>query len=410
MASLASRRCLRALRLAAPQELEQTSLVPAWVKVLCPNVTKLDLSESTISPRPLHQAMPHQHLQQLEWQREHVPDDERPVAEHVRQQLAALPSLTSLALFDVPWAQEEKEERARRLVSSSVTRLGLLRDLPEGPAVDSIHLHRLPSQLPSLRELQASRFVVDDLGLGLMHRFAAHQPRLTARSINLKISHAHGPWPWRKVEVFELDVASFARLPLDRIQGCTVHEEVRPSADMAAVERVARAAMRWGGLEDEERGYRWHFLGADVPALLTTLGPMVAALPAEAGCHVTISGLQDTTPQQVQQLGQHLPASVKRLYLEQYALAPDAWPALLPSLPATVEELELGLLQPFVPEERVLALCQAAVRPVTVRVPTKGRLLTGGLAQEEIDRIRAALAGGGAQGGGLVTLDTWGPF
>ncbi len=397
------------------QDLEQTSLVPAWIKVLCPNVTKLELRECAISPQPLHQPMPHQHLQQLLWDQEALAPQAPTLGQHVRQQLAALPSLTSLTLPNLPWvAQEEGEQQAGRLISSSVTRLEVARWQRSPPLVGSVHLRRLPAQFPNLRELQAPCCVVDDEGLGLLRQFAAHQPRLTVGAFYLGVSHAHEPWPWPEVAVRELDVASFARLPLDRIQACRSPDLVRPSADATAVARVAQAVRRWGGFAsfDDESGGLCEFLWGNLPALAATLGPLVTAAQSEGpdrNQSLTITGMRDVIPQQLRQLGQHLPPCVTTLCLDEYALSPHAWAALLPSLPATVEELDLGYTEPFIPEAQVLALCWSAVRPIRVRVPQRSaRMFRLGLTEEQVERIRAALAGGGAHGAGMVTLNAFG--
>ncbi len=103
------------------------SLVPAWVKVLCPNATKLDLHFSDLAPHPLPQHRPHPHLQHLTWGQWWYLD--APMVEHVRQQLAALPSLTSLSIWDLGWAggAEEDEQQAGRLISGTVTRSSIAR-------------------------------------------------------------------------------------------------------------------------------------------------------------------------------------------------------------------------------------------------------------------------------------------
>ncbi len=140
---------------------------------------------------------------------------------------------------------------------------------------------------------------------------------------------------------------------------------MQPSADAWAVARAAQAVRRWGGL-----GGGSHSLsirGEDVAAQLATLGPLLAALPAEQR-RVTTHGLRGATAQQVQQLGQQLPASVRCLHLYCHSLAPGAWGALLPSLPASVEELRLEYGSHDLDEEQVLALRDAAVRPIRVVV------------------------------------------
>ncbi len=346
------------------QFLEQASLVPAWVRVLCPNATELEIGLGALAPHPLHQPTPHPHLQQLEWDRSWDADQDPPVAEHVRQQLAALPSLISLTLWDLRWAggEEQDEQQAGRLISSTLTRLELLTDDDTGNAFQEL-LH-LPTQFPQLRELDASRMTVDDAGLEALLRLP-HLERLHVSGFELRRSHVHRLLLWKELSVDTLDMGSFARLPLDTIVSCSVCGDVFPSADAVAVARVAQAVTRWGG-----RGGGWDDLsiyGEDVAALLVTLGPLVAALPAEQQRTVRIDVLDNITPQQLQQLGQHLPASVTTLLLRLTDLSVDAWDALLPSLPATVEELQLEHQSASAfTEQEALALCRAAVRPIRV--------------------------------------------
>ncbi len=387
------------MQLCCAQGLEQTSLVPAWVKVLCPNATKLDLGGNTLAPHPLHQPTPHPHLQELRWVHRWDADDHPPLAEHVRQQLAALPSLTSLSLFDLDWAggEEEDEQQARRLISRTVTRLNLRIG---GPVVGmSEMLQRLPTQFPHLRQLDAAIVTVDDDGLEALLRLP-HLEHLTVHAFSLQRSHAHRACLWADLSLAQLDVGSFACLPLDSIPACRCWWEVQPSTDAAAVARVAQAVSRWCGLRRAGEN-EWYISGKDVAALATTLGPLLAALPTEQQRRVTIHGVRDTTPQQVQQLGQQLPPGVTTLRLRHYTLSPDAWAALLPSLPATVEELRLGHTYPPLTEQQVVAVCQAAVRPIRVVVS----LSRGGpdLSEQDLLRIRASLVGP-EQGPSLVTL------
>ncbi len=385
------------------QDLEQTSLVPAWVKVLCPNATKLDLGLSTLADPPLRQPLPHPHLQQLQWDRQSDLYDDPPLEEHMRQQLAALPSLTSLTLADLAWAQEEEEEeddddeeegqqQAGRLMSCSVTRLEL-HALPEHASA----LQGLWTQFPCLRELSLDSATLDDDGLeALLQGVPATMDRLSAGGFRLQRSHAHAAWPWPEVTVKELDVDSFARLPLDGIPACS-WQSVVPSSDAAAVARVAAAVKRWGGRWSGPGV--WWISGSDFKALLAALGPLVAALPAALQGRLRIRGLHDVTAERVQQLGQHLPASITTLTLTASCMAPDAWPAVLPSLPAGVTTLRLVHVYRLT-EEQVLALCQAAVRPVTVVVRRQGRGHPLALREAELQDIRGRLAGAG-----LVTLE-----
>ncbi len=358
--------------------MEHTSLVPAWVKVLSPNVTKLELGRSTLADPPLRQPMPHPHLQHLKW---YQPGDNPPLAQHVRQQLAALPSLTSLELWNLDWADEEEEEGqqqqqqqdAGRLISRSVTRLQLFDEsLSETWKVQ--HLH---TQFPCLRELVTDGTCVDDDCLEALLQALPHLERLSVDGFRLQRSHAHEAWPWRDFSARRLHVDSFARLPLDGIPACSWLWVV-PSSDAAAVARVAQAVKRWGSARYLD------IIGGDFTALLTTLGPMVAAQPAAQQRGLCISDLRDVTPQQLQQLGQHVPATVSMLCLRTYCLAMDTWSALLPSLPASVTALRLLPVSPPLTEQQVLALCQAAVRPIWVDL--------GSLNQEQLKHVRTILS------------------
>ncbi len=381
------------------QDVEQTSLVPAWVKVLCPNATELDLGWDTLAPRPLHQPRPHLHLHELRWEHSWAPAGGSPVAAHVREQLAALPSLTSLTVHDLSWAgeEEEGEQQAGRLISSTVTRLELRIGGPVAGRREM--LQRLPTQFPHLRQLGARIVTVEDDGLEALLRLP-HLERLAVWNFSMQRSHAHRACLWAELEVAELDVGSFARLPLDTIPVCRCWGEVRPSTDAAAVVRVAQAVRRWCGM-GRAGGNEWFISGKDAAALVTTLGPLLAALPTEQQRRVTISFWRDVTPQQVQQLGQHLPPSTATLHLNNYTLSPDAWAALLPSLPATVEELELGDVYPAPTEQQVLALCRAAVQPIRVVVSLSR--WGAGLSERDLVRIRALLVGPEQQPS-LVTL------
>ncbi len=378
---------------ASPQDLEQTSLVPAWVKVLCPNVTKLELSEeSTLAPHPLHQSLQHPHLQHLAWPVSWDVEHDPPLAEHVRQQLAALPSLSFLALAGLRWADDgggEGEPHAAAPASTTVTRLELSRE-----EVEQETLTAVPTLFPGVRDLTAPFHVADDGDLEALLRLP-HLQHFCVHGFALERSHAGSAWPWREVSVIELGVESFARLPLDRIPHVS-WSLLRPSTDAAAVARVTQAIRRWGGAQDA----RWYIRGPDTPALLTTLGPLVAALPPAQQQQVgIIDGLHDATPQQVQQLGQVLLASVKKLRLANCRPPTAAWAALLPGLPATVEELDLACGTAGIAEHDAFALCQAAVRPVRVVLPMRTFWMPASWSDEQRERLRNALGGGS-----LVTL------
>ncbi len=341
------------------QDLEQTSLVPAWVKVLCPNATKVDLCGSTIAPQELHQPA---RAPAAAGVASPVVRGPRPApAEHVRQELATLPTLTSLGLADMAWAgegegEDEQQQQAGRLVSSSVTRLAL-HDL----RLERRVLQRLPTQFPCLRVLAMGITLVHDDGLEALLQGLPHLQRLSLRIFGLKRSHAHVAWPWREVTVDELDVRSFARLPLDRIPSCGGWSTLWPSDDKDAVARVAQAVRRWGGGGAETSD--WAICGIHLDALLTTLGPLLAALTAQQQRHVTIHGMTDVSPQELERLGQQLPAGVASLRLTLGRLGTYSCRALLPNLPSSVRLLDLDLA-----EHQLLAVCGGAVRPITVVV------------------------------------------
>ncbi len=165
---------------------------------------------------------------------------------------------------------------------------------------------------------------------------------------------------------------SFARLPLHRILTLKGVKSVRPSADTQAVTRVAEAVRRWGGLGQQKDGLS--IIPEDINAVTTTLGPLLAALPEEQRRRMTLCelGVGAVTPQFLQRLGAALPSSgIKRLSLgtridDTWQPAPAAWRALLPSLPATVERVDLHNVRAS--EQQLVDLCCAATRRVTVAV------------------------------------------
>ncbi len=389
------------------QDLEQSALAPAWVKVLCPNAKSLDLCWDTLAP--LHQPQPPRQVESLRWERAWAADQDPPMAEHVRQQLAALPSLTWLTVGSLSWSTEaeEDEPQARRLISSSLTKL----EVTSAHDTDRSRrlLQRLPTQFPNLKEVslmeQRNQLgdPIDDDGLEALLSLP-HLERLRVWGLQLRRSHAHRAWPLKRLEVNDLDVDSFARLPLGSIPACGGRREVLPSADAAAVARVAQAVQRWGTLCDGHGLDRWRVNCQDFAALLVTLRPLLAALPVAERCDGTLLRLRDVTPQQVQQLGQQLPPGVTSLHIYMYELSVDAWAALLPSLPAEVTELDFGTAVPELTEEHVLALCRAAVRPVRVEIKFgRSEPFFAQLTEQDLERIRGALAGPDGQPG-LVTL------
>ncbi len=159
--------------------------------------------------------------------------------------------------------------------------------------------------------------------------------------------------------------------------------------------RVAAAIKRSGGLVWDAA---LQVIGEDSTALLTTLRPLLAALPADQLGTITISDLRVDTPIVLQQLGQQLTPSVRTLCLRDCVWAPTAFPALLPSLPPTVSCVSLGWHRGFdakLDKECVLAICSAAVRPITVELGFRH------VPEEALARIRTCLA---QQGNTHVTL------
>ncbi len=385
------------MRGARTQYVTLVSFVPAWLRVLCPNVTRLEMVTERLSPHLLlSPPAQHQQLQCLEWLQFGEPPA-LPLMLHMRRQLAALPSLASLTVRGLDWAAEDDDEQqAARLISSTVTRLQL-DSLRFSVALDNCEwLRRLPTQFPSLVELDAGDLTVrDDTLLVLLCRLP-HLRRLTVNSARLAHSHVGMAWPWQELSALELDVDSFARLPLDRIPACTVSGGVRPSADPAAVAAVAQAVRRWGGLRADRDEWWIDGGGGGFAALLATLGPLLAALPATQQRQVTLTDVQDTMPQQLQQLGQRLPPSVATLRFRNCTLAEGAWPALLPSLPATVEELNVKCMNGPLTVEQLAVLCQAAARPIRVAVASFD---IDRMPQQELQSVRQQVAGAG-----LVTL------
>ncbi len=347
--------------------------MPAWLKVCCPTVSSLEVEDCSLTPHlpdlpppapaaapapPPHRCRPAplacQHLQRINVQAFGMGDgggDALQEQQHIRQQLAALPSLTSLAMDSFEWMPEPA------LVSTTVTSLSL-------PPSDSMqHVPHLAAQFPNLRQLDGWGLTLDDAGLEALLRLP-HLERLSVWDFDLQRSHAHHAWAVRHLGVGTLDVGPFARLPLDGVRAVSVWglmQTIAPSGDAQAVARVAEAVRRWGGLGTE--GVEVD--GRDTAALLTTLGPLLAALPAEQRTEVEINDVRDATNATLRALGQQLPAGVATLRLTRCTLQPDAWPVLLPSLPASVTKLFLRFsLGPT--EDQLVALCGAAVRPVTL--------------------------------------------
>ncbi len=384
----------------ALQNLRQTALVPAWLKVCCPNARKLEVGNCTLTPYVLDlppappgsstrpsagsgpEPMACQRLQHIFMTpfMDDGDDSREQWQQHIRQQLAALPSLTSLSTHTDDWMLEPA------LVSTSLMSLYI-----QG-SCNAQHVSHLAVQFPNLRQLDASLVTWDDAGLeALLH--LPHLERLTVEGFNLQRSHAHRAWAVQHLSVWELDVGAFARLPLERVQTCTLEVDgwVKPSGDAQAVARVAEAVRRWGGLGTEG----WMELsGRDVSPVLATLGPLLAALPAAQRRDVGVDlGAHHVGPATLRALGQQLPGSVATLSLTA-SLQPEAWPTLLPSLPATVTDLWLSSGGQPPTEEHLVSLCSAAVRriKVTLRWPSP----------DAADRVSSRLAERGREQ--LVTL------
>ncbi len=334
------------------QDLEQTALVPAWLKVCCPNVTSQEVRGCTLTPHVLAQPSPPaaaasssvqdtagegptpltcQHLRRINmgglWVGGGGNGEQHQQQQHIRQQLAALPSLTSLATAHYEWLREPA------MVSATITSLAV------GSWDGAQPSSHLAAQFPNLRQLDAGSLTLDDAALEALLRL----PHLE-RDFSLQRSHAHRAWR-RPVHlcVDELDVGAFARLPLDGVQAVSMRglvQTVVPSSDAQAVARVAEAVRRWGGLAMERRTYMCA-QGEDQAALVATLGPLLAALPAAQRSAVGIMSMAGASAATVQALGRQLPDDVGMLQLLICTLQPDAWPALLRSLPAGVARVEL---------------------------------------------------------------------
>ncbi len=367
-----------------------------WLPLVCPNVTSLVCADTTITRHLPLPAAPHlpssirpaacQHLQRLDMSQIDTQ------AQHLQQQLAALPSLSSLTVLDT-------EDLLEQLHSTTLTGLELTTYRPLG--VQASFLQRLPVQFPNLVELHAPYAVsVDDDGLEALLSMRGLR-RVTVWDLDLERSHAHRPCTWEELfaaELTHVDVDMWARLPLEGIAHLDVPSAWRggvlPSRDAQAVARVA-AAVKRSGCEGAVRGLS--FSGEDATALRTTLRPLLGALPAEEQRTIRIIGLRVDLPDAWSQLCQQLTPAVSTLGLYDCTVAPEVLGALLPTLPATVTRLELTSWPDLSTiEEHVLAVCSAAVRPIEVFVA--GRLPQGVTA-----RIRTHLA---EQGKTHVALET----
>ncbi len=383
----------------AAQGLEHLSALPMWLPVTCPNVATLETwchlarrpplavaRRPSTATSPITRPAALQHLQHLKFVS--MMDDALSPRQgrRMQRQLAALPSLACITMID------GKDMAAQLRNLSSVTRLHF-EDVEDDRW--PVALERLPAQFPNLVELHAPGcFVAEDAGLEALLSLRSLR-RVTIDHFSLARSHAHHSCAWEELTFWRLDVDSVARLPLEGIHRlCRRGDEVHPSRDAQAVARVAAAVKRSGGVDG---AWAVRFSGEDPAALLTTLRPLLEALPAEQQHQVAVAGLGEAaTPEVVQQLGQQLPAAVLKMDLSRWSLAREAWAAVLPSLPATVARLYLGdgrYVNPRALQKRVLALCAGAVRPITVSMHH--------VDPEVQERIRSQLA---QQGDTHVTL------
>ncbi len=391
------------LHVHALQDQEQGSVVPMWLPVTCPNITSVYSCGCDVVARPILPPPPPpcsaasdrspppapaacHHLQSLSFfSADHLTP--RQLAWDLRQQLAALPSLSELTLWSTEGLLEEPH-------SASVTRLRLdgygQEDEQEEEQATVSMLRRLPVQFPGLVELDAPQaFSLGDAGLEVLLGMRGLR-RVAVRQLDLQRSHAHRPCAWEQLSLATLVVDQLARLPLEGVQRLQGRAgDVRPSRDAQAVARFAAAVKRSVTLCCEPLDVH----GEDAAALLATLRPLLEALPsAEERRSVGVSGLHVGAPDVLRELCQQLTPGVEALRLRGCMWRPEAFPALLPSLPATVARVDVhtDLMTPESREGAVLAVCRAAVRPVEVGValPAKARArVLSRLAKERNTRV-----------------------
>ncbi len=383
------------------QNVRQSALVPAWLRELCPNVMRLALVGTGLptSPPPQPAPPPHLSLQTLIWNpHASVDTSADPIRRHVRQQLAALPSLTSLTTRDLDWAARPV------FISGSVTRLDLFGSFVQCLPPPLVHL---PTQFPNLTELEGAKYlVVRDDDLRALLRML-HLQRLGVFMLELQDSHRAGPWPQHlDVRAVSTSVDTLALLPLDRVPKVTMAQGlIMPSRDAARAERVAAASRRWGAFGVKEEGRVWlSFSSTDFLAFLTTLPPFLRAAPPQPAILDIVTATGMTVEKR--QLAALLTPNISAL---QFTHAP-IWPRLLPSLPPSVtvlgmhiERMPVGLPEAALGQmpsvQQVLSLCLGAVRPVTVRVTSHG----GTGATPLVQRVLATM--GGAPQARLVRLE-----
>ncbi len=379
-----------------PQDLQQSALVPAWFRELCPSATHLDLVRTRLPAAlaPYPAPLPQHSLQTLFWDPVPTLDTSAgPIRRHVRQQLAALPSLTSLTVRDLDWAA------GAALISGSLTRLVVVFSQEERESPPLVHL---PAQFPNLRELDGLNvLIVRDVDLCALLRMP-HLRTLKAAGVALQDSHRGRPWPQHlDLQLHSVVVDSFDLLPLDRIHMCAVADSVViPSEDVACAERVAAACRRWGAsCVQQDKSIVLRFMSRDFAATLTSLPPFLRATQPQP-ITLSIALAVDLTRAEMRRLVGRLTPNVRTLRFSDTSFAAALWPRLLPSLPPSVKALHLvtdssasALMmgRPLLPSvEQLRSLCQGAVRPIEVRVAGPG-------AQALVQRALATM-GSGAQG------------
>ncbi len=394
-------------RLPAPaQNLEQSALVPPWLRVLCPNATSLATDSCNVTEHLPAQSllpsasaaggptlMPHQHLAQVEWLNDNMSVSPHLPA-HLWRQLASLPSLRKLDIGLAGTLAPALHHGAALAAAAAAQ-----------PQSSSTTTATATQQLLPLTSLNAVAIVNDDFTDAVLQ----HLPQLEhvyVQGFRLRRSHVHHQQcNWGQLRTAEVDVDSFARLPLERVRTCTwtrLRPSVRPSRDAQAVARVAAAVQRWGPQSVAADG-TLGVSGADHQALLTTLPPLLAALAPTRESHlkgVMLSESAPLTPEKLGEVARLLPPSVTRLSLGKCQVPADAWGGLLAALPAHVEEMGLWGYS----EEHVLALCRGAVRPVRVCVL---KLSEEARARVHARLVEEAAASGGGSRAAVAQLVPW---